>query len=65
VKVLIYAIPFSYPFLTPNAVMFGNYGLIFAGYGYMALFAAACIVIAARIFATDRILTAKLRFRRR
>ena len=65
VKVLIYAIPFSYPFLTPNAVMFGHYGLIFAGYGYMALFAAACITIAARIFATDRILTAKLRFRRR
>ena len=65
VKVLIYAIPFSYPFMTPNAVMFGNYGLIFAGYGYMALFAAACIVIAARIFATDRILTAKLHFRRK
>jgi ABC-2 type transport system permease protein len=65
VKVLIYAIPFSYPFLTPNAVMFGNYGLIFAGYGYMALFAAACIVIAARIFATDRILTAKLHWGRK
>jgi ABC-2 type transport system permease protein len=65
VKVLIYAIPFSYPFMTPNAVMFGNYGLIFAGYGYMALFAAACIAIAARIFATDRILTAKLHWGRK
>jgi ABC-2 type transport system permease protein len=64
-KVLIYAIPFSYPFLTPNAVMFGNYGLIFAGYCYMALFAATCIFVAARIFATDRILTAKLRWGRK
>jgi len=65
VKVLIYAIPFSYPFLTPNAVMFGNYGLVFAGYGYMALFATACIFVAARIFSTDRILTAKLRWGRK
>jgi ABC-2 type transport system permease protein len=65
VKIVMFAIPFSYPFLTPKAVLFGNYGLVFWGYGYMAAFAAACIVIAARIFTTDRILTAKLRFRRR
>jgi ABC-2 type transport system permease protein len=65
VKIVMFAIPFSYPFLTPKAVLFGNYGLVFAGYGYMAAFAAACIAIAARIFTTDRILTAKLRFRRR
>jgi ABC-2 type transport system permease protein len=65
VKLLIYAIPFSYPFLTPRSVIFGNYGLVFAGYAYMAAFAAACIFVAARIFNTDRILTAKLRFGRR
>ena len=38
-KMLMYAIPFSYPFLMPKAIMFGNYSLVFAGYGYMALFA--------------------------
>jgi len=65
VKLLIYAIPFSYPFLTPRSVIFGNYGLVFAGYAYMAAFAAVCIFVAARIFNTDRILTAKLRFGRR
>ncbi|MFO7651528.1 MAG: ABC transporter permease [bacterium] len=64
VKMLLYAIPFSYPFLTPKAVFFGDWGLVLAGYGYMALFAAACIVLAARIFSSDRILTAKLRWRR-
>jgi ABC-2 type transport system permease protein len=62
VKLLVYAIPFAYPFLTPKAVFFGNYGVVFAGYAYMALFASVCILIAARIFSTDRILTAKLRF---
>uniref|UniRef100_A0A7C4GJD6 ABC transporter permease n=1 Tax=candidate division WOR-3 bacterium TaxID=2052148 RepID=A0A7C4GJD6_UNCW3 len=64
-RVVIYAIPFSYPFLTPQAAVFGNYGLILAGYGYMGLFAAATVFVAARIFSTDLILTAKLRLRRR
>ncbi len=64
VKILVYALPFSYPFLTPRAVAFGQYGIVLAGFVYLAAFALVCIVIAARIFATDRILTAKLRFRR-
>lgn len=64
-KVLIYVIPFSYPFLIPQATVFGNYGLILAGYGYMALFAAVTVFVAARIFSTDLILTAKLRLRAR
>jgi len=65
IKILMYAIPFSYPFLTPRAILFGNYGLVFAGFGYMALFATTCIFIAARLFSTDRVLTAKLRWVRR
>jgi ABC-2 type transport system permease protein len=65
VRILVFAIPFAYPFLTPKAVFFGNYGLVLVGYGYMAVFAAVCIVVAARIFNTDRVLTAKLRFRRK
>jgi ABC-2 type transport system permease protein len=64
-KILVYAIPFAYPFLTPKAILFGNYGLVFAGFAYMALFAAACIAIAARLFSSDRVLTAKLRWGRR
>jgi ABC-2 type transport system permease protein len=65
VKVLIYAIPFSYPFLAPKAVFFGDYLPVIAGFGYMALFAAASVVVAARVFASDRILTAKLRWGRK
>jgi len=65
VKILMYAIPFAYPFLMAKAILFGNYGLVFAGFGYMALFATACIFIAARLFSTDRVLTAKLRWGRR
>jgi ABC-2 type transport system permease protein len=62
IKILMYAIPFAYPFLMPKAMLFGNYGLVFFGFGYMALFATACIFVAARVFSTDRVLTAKLRW---
>jgi len=65
IKILMYAIPFSYPFLAPKAILFGNYGIVFAGFAYMALFAAACIFVAARLFSTDRVLTAKLRWGRK
>jgi ABC-2 type transport system permease protein len=64
IKILMYAIPFSYPFLMPKAMLFGNYGLVFFGFGYMAVFAAVCIFVAARLFSTDRVLTAKLRWLR-
>jgi ABC-2 type transport system permease protein len=65
VKILTYAIPFSYPFLAPRALLFGDYGIVFVGFGYMGLFATACIFVAARVFSTDRVLTAKLRWGRK
>ncbi|MEO0225759.1 MAG: ABC transporter permease [candidate division WOR-3 bacterium] len=65
VKIVVYLIPFSYPFLTPKAIIFGNYGIIISGFIYMAIFSCITIYIAARIFQTDRILTTKLRFRKR
>lgn len=64
-KILLFAIPFSYPFLTPQALIFGNYPLILFGIGYMALFSALAIIITARVFSTDYLLTARLRLRRR
>jgi ABC-2 type transport system permease protein len=65
VRLLVYAIPFSYPFLTPRAVFMGDYGVVLGGFGYMAAFAAGCIWLAAWMFSSDRVLTAKLRLRRR
>ncbi|MFO7674864.1 MAG: ABC transporter permease [bacterium] len=64
-RVLVYAIPFSYPFLIQRAAMFGDYRLIAFGLGYMAAFAALMVFIAARLYSTDRILTARLNLRRR
>lgn len=64
-KLLLYANPFSYPFLAPRAAVFHEYGPVLWGCLYMAGFAAVMMAIAARIFTTDRIITAKLRLRRR
>ncbi|MBM3315839.1 ABC transporter permease [candidate division WOR-3 bacterium] len=63
-RLLVYAIPFSYPFMAPKAALFHEYGTVLWGCLYMAAFAAGTMFVAARIFTTDRILTAKLRLRR-
>jgi ABC-2 type transport system permease protein len=64
-KIFLLAIPFSYPFLVPQALIFGNYSLIGFGLAYIALFALVTVLIAARLFTSDLVLTARLRLRRR
>lgn len=65
VKILVYLIPFSHPFLASQNLLLGNYGIVFGGILYMLLFFGVLIFIAARIFSTDKVLTMKLRFRRK
>ncbi len=62
-KVLLYAIPFSHPFLTSQNLMLENYSAVFLGILYMFAVFVILIIIAARIFSTDRVLTMKLRFK--
>jgi ABC-2 type transport system permease protein len=61
-KIVLYAIPFSHPFLTTQNLMLENYRAVFLGILYMFAFFVVLILIAARIFSTDRVLTMKLRF---
>ncbi len=65
IKVILLAIPLSYPFLVPRAMLFGDTWIVFLGYGYMTLFAVATMYVAARLFASDKLLTARQLFRRR
>lgn len=64
-KIFVLLIPFSYPFLVPQALIFGNYHLIIFGLVYVSLFAAFTVFIAASLFNSDLVLTAKLRLWRR
>lgn len=64
-RILVLAIPFSHPFLTTQNLLLGNYQAIFGGIVYMLIFFIVLIVLAARIFSTDKVLTMKLKFRKR
>ena len=62
VKILVWAIPFSHPFLATQNIILGNTQGILFGIGYMAVFFIVLVFIAARIFSTDRVLTMKLKW---
>lgn len=61
-KIFMYAIPFSHPFLTTQNLLLENYKAVALGILYMVAFFVVLILIAAKIFSTDRVLTMKLRF---
>jgi len=63
IKVLIYAIPFSHPIITSKAVIMGDYWTAVLGIVYVSAFTLVIMYVASRLFATEKILTAKLRFR--
>ncbi|MGC9345564.1 MAG: ABC transporter permease [Candidatus Bathyarchaeales archaeon] len=62
-RMLIYAIPYSHPILTSRAVMVEDYLTATLGIVYVSSFTVVVIYIAAKLFATEKILTAKLKFR--
>lgn len=64
-RLLIYAIPFSHPFMTTQNILFHNYRAVALGILYMLVVFIVLVITAARIFSTDRVLTMKLRWRRR
>lgn len=62
-KIFLYLIPFTHPFLIPANIFLKEYLSILLGIAYMIIFAVVIIVVVARIFSSDVILTAKPRFR--
>jgi ABC-2 type transport system permease protein len=64
-KIFLYAIPFSHPFLITQNLYLENYRAILYGILYMIAVFVVLIVIAARIFSSDKVLTMKLKFRKK
>jgi ABC-2 type transport system permease protein len=64
-KAILFAIPFSQPIIASKAVIMGDYATILFGIVYVAAFTLVVMYIASRLFATEKILTAKLKFKRR
>ncbi|HWQ21661.1 MAG TPA: ABC transporter permease [Clostridia bacterium] len=64
-KWLMYAIPFSHPFLAAQFIFAHNFTMVIAGIIYEFALFFVLAAVAARIFSTDRILTMKLNTARR
>jgi ABC-2 type transport system permease protein len=62
IKLLVYAIPFSHPFLASPNLFLHQYAAVVYGILYQAVVFLVFVMIAVRIFTTDRILTMKLNF---
>jgi len=63
IKILMYALPFSHPIIAAKAVTMGDYLTVIFGIVYVAIFTLVIMYAASRLFATEKILTAKLKFR--
>lgn len=60
-QAVFYAIPYSHPIIASKAVVTGDYLVVILGIVYVAAFTIGIMYIASRLFATEKILTAKLK----
>jgi ABC-2 type transport system permease protein len=65
IQAVLFAIPFSQPVIASKAVIAGDYLTVVLGVVYVTVFTLVVMYVASRLFATEKILTAKLKFRRR
>jgi ABC-2 type transport system permease protein len=63
-QAVLFAIPYSQPILASKAVVMGDYLMVLFGIVYVAAFTLVVMYMASRLFATEKILTAKLKFKR-
>jgi len=63
-QILILSIPYSHPILTARAAVTGNYLLAVGGIIYVSIFTIAILYVAAKFFATEKILTARIKLRK-
>lgn len=64
-RVLIYAVPFTHPFLAAPSLFVGNTQPVLLGIAYQALWFVVLVIVAGRIFRSDRLLTMRLNLSRK
>lgn len=64
ISIILLAIPFTHPMLAANIAFTGDYVGAIGGIIYMAIFTIVVLYIASRLFGTEKILTAKLKFKK-
>jgi ABC-2 type transport system permease protein len=63
-SIILLAIPFTHSMLATTVTFTGNYIGAIGGIIYMAIFTIIVLYVASRLFGTEKILTAKLKFRK-
>ncbi len=63
-QILILAIPYSHPILAAKAAVTGNHLIAIGGIIYVSIFTVAILYIAAKFFATEKILTARIKLKK-
>lgn len=63
-RLIVYAIPFTHTFSAIPNIMFGNTAILIIGLIYQIIVFAVCMLLAVRLFRSDKILTANLNFRK-
>jgi len=64
-KIFIWAIPFSHSFMAAPNILLGQYANVWYGIAYLAFFFVVFVVIAAKIFSSEKILTMKLNLKKK
>jgi len=62
--IVLLAIPFTHPMLASEVAFTGDYLTAVMGIVYVSIFTVVVLYVAARLFGTEKILTAKLKFRK-
>ncbi|HBA60449.1 MAG TPA: hypothetical protein DCZ92_06460 [Elusimicrobia bacterium] len=61
IKFLLYAIPFTHAFMAPQNILMGNIQQVLYGIAYQAAVFAAFVLLAARLFSGDALLTLRIK----
>lgn len=64
IQAVFYAIPYSHPIIASKAVIMGDYTIVAFGIVYVTIFTVVIMYFASKLFATEKILTAKLMFKK-
>lgn len=59
-RYVLLALPFSHPTIAAKAVILQDYGIVLGGIVYLGVFTLVVLYIAARMFSTERVVTAKI-----
>jgi len=58
-KVALFLVPFTHPIIAPKRLLFDDHALVLAGIAYELVFAVGMVLLAARLFHSDRLVTGR------